>query len=131
MAHGFTLWSAPDRVRRAANCQFCQFLSEIDGHHVLAETGAVLRDRHMLRVLLVGVQRRAVLEDHQQTRVVRASRTNDIFADDQIHDAIEMSEPAQSISVILTNRLGGVGFVLEANDMSEHLRGFSGPGRWA
>jgi hypothetical protein len=87
---------------------------------VLGETLAELCDRHVLRIGLIGVEARAVLEHDDQAGVVRPRGANDVFAHHQVDDTVEVSEIAKTSAMILAGGLRRVWFVLETNDVCEH-----------
>ena len=93
---------------------------EIDGHDVFAEAYAKLRDRHVLRVGLISIERRTIAKDDDKRRVVRPRRVNDICADGKSDDAIDVVKPLQARSMLRARSLRRVRLVFEADDVSKH-----------
>jgi hypothetical protein len=65
--HNSGTHSAGARVLR---CLGAQVLREIDSYYVVAETGAKLRNRNVLRIGLVSVERGTVAEFDYERRVI-------------------------------------------------------------
>ena len=111
------------KVRLTPDTTYGGVRSEIYGHDVLAEAHAELRNGHMMRVGLVGIEGSAVPEFDDESGVVRTRRPDDVGADRQLEDAFNGMQPAEARPVILASRLRDVLLVLETHNVGQHSRG--------
>src|SRR6185436_21182581 len=93
---------------------------EVDGDDRVAEIPAQLRHRDVPRVHRVGIERRAVAEQHHQSRVVRPRRSDDVLPHLEIDDAVEIGEAFQLRAMVRLLRGRGVLLVFEAHQVSNH-----------
>ena len=99
-----------------------ELLREVDCDDVVAQAHAKLRNRHVLRIRLICVQRGAIPEFDDERGVVRPGRVHDVGADCEVHDPIEPLQSAKTRTMLVAGRLRNVRLVLEANNVSEHIR---------
>src|SRR5438128_2406256 len=98
----------------------CSLCEKIDRDDVLGQRNPELLDGNVLRILLIRVERAAVHKCNQQPGVVRARRSDHVFADGQLDDALETAQRLQAAAMFAPRVRIDVGLVLEADEMNEH-----------
>ena len=83
-------------------------LCEIDCDDVVAQARAKLSNRHVLRIRLICIQRRAIAKLDDQRGVVRPGRVHHVGADREGHDAADSVQSAKARTMIVARRLRNV-----------------------
>src|SRR5713226_4116139 len=87
---------------------------------MLAERRAKLRDRHVARIFLIGVEGRSIGKVDHEPCVVGTWRAHDVFANLQVDHAVQVFQSLQALAVLCALRAVGAGLVFEADKVHEH-----------
>src|SRR5438874_4266373 len=93
---------------------------KIDRDNVFAKGHSELRNWDVARMFLVRVERCAIDERDRQAGIVRTRRSDDIGANLQAGNAVDILQRGESGAMVVLRRLAGAGFVLEADQMKKH-----------
>src|SRR4051812_18098317 len=93
---------------------------KIDRYDVFAHGHRELRNRDVLSVGLVGVERGAIGERHRESGVVRARRADHVFANLQVDHAVQAFQCGEPLTMLRADGGSGVGFVLETDQVQHH-----------
>src|SRR2546427_799328 len=74
----------------------------------------------MLRILLIGVERRTVAKRHDEAGIVGPRRADDVFSNFQVDHARQTRELPQLLSMVFTRRRVRLRFVLEGHNVNQH-----------
>src|SRR5215467_6664844 len=93
---------------------------EVDCHDRIAQVAAKLRDRNVARVGRIPVERGAVAEQDDDPRIVRPRRTDEVGADLEIENTVDVCQRLQPRTMVLAGRLAHVLAVPETHQMHNH-----------
>src|SRR5207245_5216249 len=84
-----------------------------------------LRDRHVARVRLVSVERRAVAERDHEARVVGSLGADDVLTNPEVDDSVQVPKRVETLAAVCARRGVDVLLVPQADDV--HARQISSP----
>src|SRR4029077_7236679 len=92
---------------------------EIDRHDVFAKRHAVLRNGHVTRMFLIGVERRTIDERNREAGVVRAGRADDVGANLEAGDSVYIVQGRQPGAVVVLCLDADAHRVLETDEVNQ------------
>src|SRR5262245_10031198 len=92
---------------------------EIDRHDVVADRHAMLRNRNVTRMLLIGVERRAIDEGDRKAGVVGARRADDVGANLEAGDSVYIVQGRQPGAMLVLCLDADARGVFETDEVNE------------